>query len=64
MKKSSNNISHMSVPSVMVSMQVQMPQERLGILAPTKQVQFEMSKESLGVMLEGLKRIREQLKKL
>ena len=63
-KQSSNNISVMSEPSVLVSMQCQEPQNQMGILAPTKQVQFELSKDSLNVMVDGLQRIRDQLKKL
>ncbi|ETO09628.1 hypothetical protein RFI_27750 [Reticulomyxa filosa] len=62
-KQSSNNVSYMSVPAVLVSMQVQEPEQRIGILAPTSQIQFELSKESLEVMLNGLNRIKDELKK-
>ena len=54
----------MSEPTVLVSMQCQEPQQKCGILAPTKQVQFELSKDSLNVMVDGLQRIKDQLKKL
>lgn len=64
MKKSSSRIRHMSVPSVMVSFTVQKPQTERAVLAPTENIQFEMSKESLGAMIEGLNRIKAQLKKL
>ena len=63
-KRSSNTVSYMSEPTVMVSMQIQEPQQKVGILAPSKQVQFEMGQDSLNVMIDGLKRIRDQLKKL
>lgn len=54
----------MSEPTVMVSMQTQEPQQKVGLLAPSKQVQFEMGQDSLNVMIDGLRRIRDQLKKL
>ena len=54
----------MHVPTVMVSMLCQEPQNKLGIIAPTKNIQFELNEQSLGVMLDGLTRIRDQLKKL
>ena len=63
-KRSSNTVSHMAEPTVMVSMQVQEPQQKVGILAPSKLVQVEMGQDSLNVMIDGLRRIRDQLKKL
>lgn len=64
MKRSSNIVTHMAEPSCLVSMQIQEPQQKVGIMAPTKQVQFEMGQDSLNVMIDGLRRIRDQLKKL
>ena len=63
-KRSSNTVTHMAEPSCLVSMQIQEPQQKVGIMAPTKQVQFEMGQDSLNVMIDGLRRIRDQLKKL
>ena len=63
-KRSSNTVSYMAEPTTLVSMQIQEPQQKVGIMAPTKQVQFEMDKDSLNVMIDGLRRIRDQLKKL
>eukprot|EP00484_Ammonia_sp_Unknown_P016508 CAMPEP_0197036074 /NCGR_PEP_ID=MMETSP1384-20130603/13689_1 /TAXON_ID=29189 /ORGANISM="Ammonia sp." /LENGTH=195 /DNA_ID=CAMNT_0042466207 /DNA_START=31 /DNA_END=618 /DNA_ORIENTATION=+ len=63
-KRSSNTVSYMAEPTVMVSMQIQEPQQKVGVLAPSKQVQFEMGGDSLNVMIDGLRRIRDQLKKL
>ena len=54
----------MAEPTVMVSMQIQEPQQKVGLLASSKQVQFEMGQDSLNVMIDGLRRIRDQLKKL
>lgn len=63
-KKSSNAVSIMSEPAVLVSMEVQPPQTEVGILESHNQIQFELRQNSLKVMIDGLQRIRDQLKKL
>eukprot|EP01083_Nonionella_stella_P300310 1024595_1 len=63
-KRSSNTVSYMTEPTCLVSMQIQEPQQKVGLLAPSKQVQFEMDQDSLNVMIDGLRRIRDQLKKI
>ena len=63
-KRSSNTVSYMSEPSVIVSMQTQEPQQKVGLLAPAKQIQFEMGQDSLSVMVDSLRTIRDTLKKL
>ena len=54
----------MTEPTVLVSMQVQNTQTKMGIMSSTKEIQFELGKDSLGIMLDGLRKIREQLKKI
>ena len=57
-KSASDLIGQMSIPSVLVAMKVNDP---LNEKKPTQIVDFELSKESLTAMLEGLGKIRDQL---
>jgi len=41
--------------------QVQEPLAQVDVLAPTKSITFEMNKETLETMLDGLGKIRDQL---
>ena len=54
----------MSVPTVIVKLKVQPEATRAGELSPIRNVQFELTKEALGTMLDGLRKIREQLDKI
>ena len=54
----------MNEPTILVSMETQNPASKVGIMPSTQEIQFELGKDSLGIMLEGLRKIREQLKKL
>ena len=60
-KTSSNLLSRMSVPTVLVGMKVQDVPTRVDLVPDVKDVQFELSKESLQTMLDGLNKIRDQL---
>eukprot|EP00457_Paulinella_chromatophora_P017853 gb/GEZN01019008.1/.p1 GENE.gb/GEZN01019008.1/~~gb/GEZN01019008.1/.p1 ORF type:complete len:193 (+),score=30.99 gb/GEZN01019008.1/:28-606(+) len=60
-KSSSNFLSKMQVPTVLVEMQLQAQPSRLQELPADQAVQFELSKESLATMLDGLAKIRDQL---
>jgi hypothetical protein len=60
-KTSSNIMSRMAVPTVIVDMALQRAPERQGVLAGVQHVQFELSKQSLATMLDGLTKIRDQL---
>lgn len=60
-KTSSDRVARMSAPAVLVELTVQQPPERADIMPPTRHVAFEMNKETLDTMLDGLRRIRDQL---
>jgi hypothetical protein len=84
MKTSSNHLSRMAVPTVIVEMKVRWLQERgagrpargaraedraqlqetaarVDRMPGTRDVQFELDKETLATMLDGLGKIRDQL---
>jgi COMM domain containing 9 len=61
MKTSSNYLSRMQVPTVMVQMEVQQNPTKAGVMPGVQDVQFELSKETLATMLDGLGKIRDQL---
>ena len=60
-KTSGNAVSRMAAPSALVQMQVAAPQVQDGLVGPMQTVTFEMNKETLQSMLDGLGKIREQL---
>jgi len=60
-KTSSNHLSRMAVPTVLVEMKLQENPTKVGIMPGVKNVQFELSKEALATMLDGLTKIRDQL---
>jgi len=61
LKKSSNHLSRMAVPTLFVEMKVQETPEEKEVMPGVKDVQFELSKEALATMLDGLGKIRDQL---
>jgi len=61
MKASSDALSRMSVPAVLVAMQIQDQPAKQSQVPPIRTVQFELSPEALSTMLEGLTKIRDQL---
>jgi hypothetical protein len=60
-KTSSHLMERMAVPTVFVEMKVQDPPQRAGEVAPQRNVQFELSKQALATMLDGLEKIKGQL---
>eukprot|EP00455_Lapot_gusevi_P013650 TRINITY_DN1669_c0_g1_i1.p1 TRINITY_DN1669_c0_g1~~TRINITY_DN1669_c0_g1_i1.p1 ORF type:complete len:197 (-),score=61.20 TRINITY_DN1669_c0_g1_i1:9-599(-) len=60
-KTSSNLLSRMSVPTVFVSMKVQDVPTEVDSMPGTRDVNFELSKQALQTMLDGLTKIRDQL---
>lgn len=54
-------VNRMAVPSVLVGLQVQDQPTHRDIVPDVKHVVFEMNKETLQTMLDGLNRIRDQL---
>lgn len=61
MKTSSNHLSRMSVPTVLVEMELQETPQRVHEMPGVRKVNFELSKETLTTMLDGLSKIRDQL---
>jgi hypothetical protein len=51
----------MAVPSVLVDLKVQDQPTSTGQMPSARHVEFELSKEALQTMLDGLGRIRDQL---
>jgi len=60
-KTASDQLSRMALPTTMVELQVQETARKRGELAPVNNITFEMNKEALNTMLEGLVKIRSQL---
>lgn len=58
---SSNVLSHMMVPAVLVELTIQEQATQSRQMASTKNVQFELSKEALGTLVKSLGKIRDQL---
>ena len=48
----------MSVPTVILDLKVEDQQQRVGEMPPVRSVNFELSKESLGTLLDGMSKIR------
>ena len=60
-KTASYELKRMAVPTCTVELQVQGAQQRKGEMAPLQNVAFEMNKEEISAMLQGLEKIRDQL---
>jgi hypothetical protein len=61
LKSASDSMHRMNVPTVLVQLKVKDTPNRLGEEPTTSNIVFEMSKEALETMLEGLGQIRDQL---
>ena len=61
MKTASDQVSRMSVPSVLVSLNIEDQPKFRDDIPTVKNVEFELSKEALHTMVDGLHRIRDQL---
>ena len=60
-KTASDSLTRMAVPTCLVELEVQGVPARSGELAGVKHLAFEMNREALGAMLDGLGKIRDQL---
>jgi hypothetical protein len=60
-KSSSNHLSHMSVPTVLVDMKLQPPPSDMRLIAPLESFNFELSQQALATLLSGLEKIQAQL---
>ena len=60
-KAASNHLTRMAVPTLFVDMKVQAQPTTKGQMPGCTSVQFELSKQALATMLEGLSKIRDQL---
>ena len=61
MKVSSKQMSRMNVPAVLLGLQVKEQPRSISEMPAVKNVNFELSKESLGTLLDGMHKIRDQL---
>ena len=62
-QSASSAVEQMNVPVVLMRLQVEGTPEEVGIIPPVKEVDFELSKEALETMLDGMTKIRDQLSK-
>ena len=60
-KTSSDRVARMSVPSLLVDLKVADQPSSTATVPHARHVEFELSKEALKTMLDGLGRIRDQL---
>jgi len=60
-KRASETVSSMSVPTVLVQLQLD---DRTEIEPEKKSVSFELNKQALEAMIDGLSKIKAQLSKL
>lgn len=63
-QRSSNEIADIQVPSILMSLTVENTTENTNVLPSTQTVQFELSREALETMIDGLGKIRDQLKNM
>ena len=61
MKTASDRVSRMSVPTVLVDLKILDQPSSVDTVPSARHVEFELSKEALQTMLDGLGRIRDQL---
>jgi hypothetical protein len=60
-KSSSNHISHMAVPTVLVDMKLQPQPTSTQLISPLESVNFELTPAALTTLLNGLEKIQSQL---
>ena len=61
MKAATEHVGRMAVPAVLVDLKVRTQPTKQGVVPGVENVSFELSKEALDTMVEGLGRIRDQL---
>lgn len=61
MKAATEHVGKMAVPAVLVDLKVRAQPTKHGVVPGVENVSFELSKEALDTMVEGLGRIRDQL---
>jgi len=60
-KVSADVLSHMSIPTLLVNMNIQEQPTTKGQMPGEKNVQFELDQDSLATLLDGLEKIKDQL---
>lgn len=60
-KTSSDKVSRMSIPTALVQMKIEDVATDSNQIAPMRAVNFEVSKETISTMLDGMGKILEQL---
>ena len=61
MQRSSSQAAAINAPSVLVQLKVEEQATRVGEMPKVSNVDFELSREALATMLDGLTKIKEQL---
>ena len=60
-KTSSNLLTHMTVPTIIIGMKIQEKPTHIDYIPNTKDIQFELGKDGLQTTIDGLLKIRDQL---
>jgi hypothetical protein len=60
-QRASSELADIQIPSILMSLQVEDSPHTTHSLPDTHQVQFELSRETLETMIDGLGKIRDQL---
>lgn len=60
----SSTVQQMNVPVILVRLKVEGKPQRLGVIPPVREVDFELSSEALETMLDGMNKIKDQLVRL
>jgi hypothetical protein len=63
-KRASESVSDMAVATVLVQLEVDNPPQRTGEQLPHRKVTFELSKQALETLIDGLSKIKTQLNDL
>ena len=62
-QSASSAVQQMNVPVVLVRLKVEGTPTDIGVIPPAQEVDFELSREALETMLDGMTKIRDQLTK-
>ena len=63
-QSASSAVEQINVSVVLVRLKVEGTPEEVGVIPPVKEVDFELSKEALETMLDGMTKIRDQIHQL
>ncbi len=60
----SSTVQQMNVPVILVRLRVEGKTQKLGVIPPVREVDFELSSEALETMLDGMNKIKDQLQRM